>query len=132
MPYAFGDGVLDTQHYVLHRAGQPIRLRPKVFQVLVYLLTQRERVVAKQELSAQVWKDGSSATGRYRAPSPLCGGRWEAARGITVTSTHCMAMGIASWRQWRSIPLRILMPLANPVPRLRKLPRLPPQFRCGV
>jgi DNA-binding winged helix-turn-helix (wHTH) protein len=51
----FGDCVLDTERYVLHRAGQPIRLRPKVFQVLVYLLSQRERVVTKQELSEQVW-----------------------------------------------------------------------------
>jgi predicted ATPase/DNA-binding winged helix-turn-helix (wHTH) protein/class 3 adenylate cyclase len=56
MHYAFGDCVLDTQRYILHRAGQPVRLRPKVFQVLVYLLAQRERVVPKQELCAQVWK----------------------------------------------------------------------------
>jgi len=55
MRYVFGDCSLDTQRYVLHRAGQPIRLRPKVFQVLLYLITQRERVVPKQELSAQVW-----------------------------------------------------------------------------
>lgn len=51
MHYAFGDCVLDTECYVLHRAGQPIQLRPKVFQVLVYLLSQRQRVVTKQELS---------------------------------------------------------------------------------
>jgi DNA-binding winged helix-turn-helix (wHTH) protein len=56
MHYAFGDCVLDTQRYTLHQAGQPIRLRPKVFQVLVYLLTHRERVITKQELSDQVWK----------------------------------------------------------------------------
>jgi predicted ATPase/DNA-binding winged helix-turn-helix (wHTH) protein/class 3 adenylate cyclase len=56
MHYVFGDCVLDTERYVLHRAGQPVRLRPKVFQVLVYLLRQRERVVTKQELSERVWK----------------------------------------------------------------------------
>jgi DNA-binding winged helix-turn-helix (wHTH) protein len=55
MHYTFGDCVLDTQRYVLHRAGQPVRLRPKVFQVLVYLLSHRERVVTKQELNEQVW-----------------------------------------------------------------------------
>jgi DNA-binding winged helix-turn-helix (wHTH) protein len=53
--YAFGDCVFDPERYVLQRAGQPIRLRPKVFQVLVYLLSHRERVVTKQELSEQVW-----------------------------------------------------------------------------
>jgi DNA-binding winged helix-turn-helix (wHTH) protein len=49
--YAFGDCVSDPERYVLQRAGQPVRLRPKVFQVLVYLLSHRERVVTKQELS---------------------------------------------------------------------------------
>lgn len=55
MLHVFGDCVLDTTLHVLHRAGQPVQLRPKVFQVLVYLLAQRQRVVPKQELSEQVW-----------------------------------------------------------------------------
>jgi DNA-binding winged helix-turn-helix (wHTH) protein/predicted ATPase/class 3 adenylate cyclase len=55
MRYIFGDCVLDTTRYVLHRAGQPMQLRRKVFQMLVYLLAQRHRVVPKQELCEQVW-----------------------------------------------------------------------------
>src|SRR5215831_19007218 len=55
MRYLFADCLLDTQCYLLRRAGQSIRLRPKVFQVLTYLLTHRDRVIAKQELCEQVW-----------------------------------------------------------------------------
>ncbi len=55
MRYRFADCELDTERYALTRTGQVIRLRPKVFQVLVYLLTHRERVVTKQELSEDVW-----------------------------------------------------------------------------
>src|SRR5437773_5845750 len=55
MRYLFADCLLDTQCYLLRRAGQSIRLRPKVFQVLIYLLTHRDRVIAKQELCEQVW-----------------------------------------------------------------------------
>jgi DNA-binding winged helix-turn-helix (wHTH) protein len=55
MRYSFGDYVLDTQCHELHHAGAPIKLRRKVFQVLVYLLAHRERVVPKQELLAQLW-----------------------------------------------------------------------------
>src|SRR4029453_9103039 len=55
MRYLFADCLLDTQCYLLRRAGQSIRLRPKVFQVLAYLLTHRDRVIAKQELCEQVW-----------------------------------------------------------------------------
>jgi DNA-binding winged helix-turn-helix (wHTH) protein/class 3 adenylate cyclase len=57
MRYMFGDYVLDTQRCELHRAGEPITLRRKVFQVLVYLLAHRDRVVPKQELLEHLWPD---------------------------------------------------------------------------
>ena len=53
MRYAFADCVLDTQLYTLARAGTIRPLRPKVFQVLVYLLTHRDHVVSREELCAQ-------------------------------------------------------------------------------
>jgi DNA-binding winged helix-turn-helix (wHTH) protein len=56
MRYISGDCVLDTERYFLHRAGQPVRLRPKAFRLLTYLLAHRDRVVTKQELSEQVWQ----------------------------------------------------------------------------
>ena len=55
MHYRFGDYTLDTQRYELCRTGQRVPLRPKVFHVLAYLLAQRDRVVSKDELMAQVW-----------------------------------------------------------------------------
>ena len=57
MRYTFGDYVLDTQRAELQRAGAPIKLRRKVFQVLAYLLAHRDRVVPKQELLEQLWPD---------------------------------------------------------------------------
>jgi DNA-binding winged helix-turn-helix (wHTH) protein/predicted ATPase len=55
MPYVFGDCTLDTQRYELRRGGTRVPLRPKVFQVLVYLIEQRERVVSRDEVLAHVW-----------------------------------------------------------------------------
>src|SRR5262249_19074925 len=55
MRHLLDDYVLDTQRYELHRAGTPLHLRPKVFQVLVYLLAHRDRVVPKAELLEHVW-----------------------------------------------------------------------------
>ena len=57
MRYVFGNYVLDTQRYELHHAGEPLKLRRKVFQVLAYLLAHCERVVPKQELLEHVWPD---------------------------------------------------------------------------
>jgi DNA-binding winged helix-turn-helix (wHTH) protein len=55
MRYVFGDYTLDTQCYELLRGGTRVPLRPKVFQVLAYLIEQRDRVVARDEVLAQVW-----------------------------------------------------------------------------
>jgi TolB-like protein/DNA-binding winged helix-turn-helix (wHTH) protein len=55
MTYVFGDCELDTCLYSLRRAGQTIRLRPKVFRVSLYLLEHRDRVVSREELCTQVW-----------------------------------------------------------------------------
>ena len=55
MVYRFGACLLDTQQHRLQRAGQSMRLRSKVLQVLLYLLEHRDRTVLKQELCEQVW-----------------------------------------------------------------------------
>src|SRR5882724_5695078 len=55
MNYVFGDCELDTCLYSLKRAGQTIRLRPKVFRVCLHLLEHRDRVVSREELCTQVW-----------------------------------------------------------------------------
>jgi DNA-binding winged helix-turn-helix (wHTH) protein len=55
MRYVFAECILDTQLYTLHRAGTAIRLQPKVFHVLQYLLEHRDHVVTKDELGAHVW-----------------------------------------------------------------------------
>jgi class 3 adenylate cyclase/tetratricopeptide (TPR) repeat protein len=57
MRYSFGEYILDTQRQELHRAGEPIKLRRKVFQVLVYLLAHRDRLIPKQELLEHLWPD---------------------------------------------------------------------------
>ncbi len=49
MRYIFAACVLDTQLYTLHRAGTAMRLRPKAFHVLQYLLEHRDCVVSKEE-----------------------------------------------------------------------------------
>src|SRR5919198_519552 len=55
MRYVFADYVLDTLRYELRQAGAAIPLRPKVFQVLAYLLAHHDRVVLKHELLEHLW-----------------------------------------------------------------------------
>ena len=55
--YAFADCRLDTQAYLLDRAGLAIPLRPKVFHALQFLIEHRDRTLTKDELCAHVWPD---------------------------------------------------------------------------
>lgn len=56
MIYRFGEYTLDTQAYELRRAGSIIAVEPQVFNVLQYLLQNRDRVVSKDELIESVWQ----------------------------------------------------------------------------
>lgn len=55
MRYVFADYTLDTRLQELRCAGQPVALRPKVFQLLIYLVRHHDRVVPKTELLEQLW-----------------------------------------------------------------------------
>jgi DNA-binding winged helix-turn-helix (wHTH) protein/TolB-like protein len=53
--YTFGPFELDTEEQVLRREGQPLPLKPKVFDLLVVLVENSGRVVCKDELMKEVW-----------------------------------------------------------------------------
>lgn len=55
MRYVFDDCVLDAQRHELRRAGVPVPLERKVYQVLLYLVRHANRLVPKDELLEQVW-----------------------------------------------------------------------------
>jgi DNA-binding winged helix-turn-helix (wHTH) protein len=55
MLYSFGSFELDLATCELRRGGQGVRLQPRVFGVLRYLVEHRDRVVSKQELIDALW-----------------------------------------------------------------------------
>jgi TolB-like protein len=54
--YLFEDYCLDTNQRELRRGGVVVRLEPQVFDILEYLIRERERVVSKDDLIASVWE----------------------------------------------------------------------------
>ena len=55
MPFLFGDYSLDIERRELRRGHELISVGPQVFDLLVYLLQNRERVVSKDDLFEAVW-----------------------------------------------------------------------------
>ena len=56
MQYAFEDCVLDDERRELWRAASPVPVGPQVFDLLAYLIHNRERVVTQDDLLASVWE----------------------------------------------------------------------------
>jgi len=53
--FVFGDHTLDPNRRELCRQSQPIAVEPQVFDLLVYLIEHRDRVVSKDDLISAVW-----------------------------------------------------------------------------
>jgi len=55
MQFLFADHMLDTDRRELNRGSMPVAVEPQVFDLLVYLVENRDRVVSKDDLIASVW-----------------------------------------------------------------------------
>src|SRR5262245_22760776 len=55
MLFRFADCVLDTDRRELRRGNMPVHVEPQVFDLLAYLITNRDRVVSKDEIIEAVW-----------------------------------------------------------------------------
>src|SRR4029453_13298244 len=55
MRFTFGTCELDCNRRELHRNGIVTHVEPQVFDVLVYLMRHRDRIVSKEELIRTVW-----------------------------------------------------------------------------
>jgi DNA-binding winged helix-turn-helix (wHTH) protein len=55
LKFSFPGHTLDTDRRELRRGSEPVAVEPQVFDLLIYLLMNRERVVSKDDLIAAVW-----------------------------------------------------------------------------
>ncbi|MFO0689687.1 MAG: winged helix-turn-helix domain-containing protein [Myxococcota bacterium] len=63
MRWRFGAFRLDDEGFRLTRAGEPVALRRKVFDLLVLLVRERARVVPREELVERLWATTAVGSG---------------------------------------------------------------------
>ncbi|WP_404979757.1 transcriptional regulator [Bradyrhizobium sp. Arg816] len=86
MRYLFEDYALDTDRRELYRATDVIIVTPQVFDLLDYLVRNRERVVSKDYLINAVWSErivsDAALTARVNAARSAIGDTGEKQRLI--------------------------------------------------
>jgi DNA-binding winged helix-turn-helix (wHTH) protein len=79
--FLFGDYTVDIDRRELTRGSELIAVGPQVFDLLVYLVQNRERVVSKDDLFETVWR------GRIVSESTLTSHTMRRARRLATAAT---------------------------------------------
>ena len=137
MEFVFGDHLLDIDRRELRRGAELIAIEPQVFDLLVYLVQNRHRVVSKDDLVEAVWGgrivSESTLTSRINAVRRAIGDSGEAQRLIrTLPRKGIRFVGVVQEEQTTAAPVDA-RPIVDPdsqslsvVPRteVKSLPRL--------
>src|SRR5215468_2130022 len=87
MRFLFGDYALDLERRELRRGAELVEVEPQVFDLLAYLVENRDRVASKDDLLAAVWHgrivSDSTLTSRITAARHAIGDSGEQQRFIT-------------------------------------------------
>ena len=90
MQYLFAGHILDKDRRELRRDGKTVAIEPQVFDLLIYLIENRDRVVSKDDLIASVWNgrivSDSSLTSRINAARKAIGDSGEEQRLIRTVA----------------------------------------------
>ena len=63
MIFKFDCYQIDSERYTLTRDGEPINVEPQVFDLLVLLIVNRDRIVSKDEILSHIWKGRTVSSG---------------------------------------------------------------------
>src|SRR5580692_10068772 len=79
--FLFANHTLDTDRRELRRGAHTVAVEPQVFDLLIYLMQHRERVVSKDDIIAAVWGgrvvSDSTLTSRINAARTAIGDNGE-------------------------------------------------------
>ena len=125
MQFLFGDHTLDDDLRELRRGQEPVAVEPQVFDLLIYLVQNRDRVVSKDDLIASVWGgrvvSDSTLTSRINAARKAVGDngseqkliRTIARKGLRfVGDVHIRPMGLEAQADMHE-PSRPALPLPD-------------------
>ena len=118
MKYDFGIYSIDLAARTLTASGEPVRIEPKVFDLLALLVANAERAISKEELVETVWH------GRVISDAAISSAVSAARRAIGDTGKDQQAIRTLHGRGYRFVG-RIDTPFTAPLPRPTDRPTAP-------
>ena len=127
MRFEFGKYAIDANRRELSRAGKAVHVEPQVFDLLLHLIRNRDRVVSKDDLLANVW-DGrvvseSTLSNRINAARKAIGDSGDAQRFIRTIARrglrfvgdvredgYELAAAVVAQPEVRTMPAQNVMP----------------------
>src|SRR5215212_83567 len=117
MTLSFADYEIDVERRELRRATMAVHVEPQVFDLLVYLVQNRDRVVSKDDLIASVWGgrivSDSTLTSRINAARKAIGDSGEEQRLIRTIARKGIRF-VADVTEGQQKPLTIISFEASP------------------
>jgi TolB-like protein len=128
--FLFADHTLDTDRRELRRGGTRIAVEPQVFDLLVYLVANRDRVVSKDDLIASIWGgrsvSDSTLTSRINAARKAVGDSGENQTLIrTIQRKGLRFVGEIREQRNGGEPVHAAAPAGAPEPQVLPLPDRP-------
>src|ERR1700730_3400787 len=124
--FAFGDHVVDVDRRELRRGAERIALEPQVFDLLVYLVENRDRVVSRDDLLAAVWSgrivSESTVTSRINAVRKAIGDSGAAQDLVRTLPRKCVRF-VGATKEGQNLAARS-NPVALPQSGVDVRPRL--------
>lgn len=88
MVHRFSNFEIDEPRREVRSGGEVLVLQPRVFDLLLYLVKNRDRVVPKEELLDKVWSDVVVADGSLQRAVSLLRATLEKAGAGNAVRTH--------------------------------------------
>jgi TolB-like protein len=133
--FLFSDHRLDTSRRELRRGSEAIAVEPQVFDLLVYLVENRDRVVSKDDLIASVWRgrivSDSTLTSRINAARKAVGDSGDAQKLIRTIARKGIRF-VGDVRVEGGGPSRAVGPADDVHERPRQAPPLPDRPAIAV
>src|SRR5580765_4735729 len=134
--FFFGNHKLDTDRRELHRGSTPVAVEPQVFDLLKYLVENRDRVVSKDDLIASVWAgrnvSDSTLSSRINAARKAVGDSGEEQKLIrTIARKGLRFVGAVRTRSDEAAPAHAAGPPADELHE-KSRPALPSSERPAI